>query len=184
MNILLNIVVGIIPEILYFFFFCISIFQLKNKKIFLLLYTIIVYLICIIVKKYELLYYILFIVLLYVGLKIIYKGKMHISDLFIIAFGFAYLVTAYNISYLISNGTYERYYMAIGVSRVLLFLPFIFYKSLNSIYRKYQVLWDKPQKQEKRILKSITLRNICLISLFTFILILYVLVIGIINSFK
>ena len=183
-NIVINVVVGAIPEILYFYFYFVSVFKLKQKRIFLLLYITLVYIICIIIKKYQVIYYVLFVVLLFIGLRIFNKKNTHISDIFIIGFSFIYLGIVYTISYVISNGDYSRYYISLLLSRILLFLPFAFNNKLHKLYKKYQLLWDKPKEKEKRKLKSITLRNLCLVISFSFIFILYILGMGIIYSFK
>ena len=63
---------------------------------------------------------------------------------------------------------YSNYYLIFIINRVLLYIPFIFYKKFNTIYNSYCKLWNR-NKLEQRKIKSITLRNISLIAVNTFI---------------
>lgn len=179
-----NIIYGILPEILYYYLYLIIVLNIKEKRTKLFLYITFSYIICITIPNYNIIFYVIFLVLIYIWLKTLYRNRIKIPDFFIIFISMLYMTLTYTISYLISNGEYAKYDIAMFISKILLFLPFIFYKKLNNLYNKYKLFWDKPNKEEKRKLKSITLRNISLISLFITIFIIYMLVIGIIYSFR
>lgn len=185
MNVLINVLIGSIPEILYFWLFITTVFNIKEKRIILLLELTIIYIITIIIKPYQLIYYIIFIISQYIALKTVSNRKVTIPDAFIIAIGFIYLIVVYLISYLFSDGLYSNYYMSVILSRILLFMPFIFKSKMKNIYEKYRILWDKPRTlEEKRKIKSITLRSICLILTFAVIYLVYILAINILKSFS
>lgn len=181
---IINAIYGIVPEVLYYYFYLVIVLNLKEKRKILFLYITVLYIICITIPNYNIIFYVIYIILIYVGLKIIYKDKIKILDFFVIFISMLYMVIAYSTAYLISNGEYSKYNFAMFISKILLFIPFIWNKKLNNLYNKYKLLWDKPNKGEKRKIKSITLRNISLISLFTTVFVIYLLIIGIIYSFR
>ena len=83
---------------------------------------------------------------------------------------------------LLKEDTSNYYYLYV-IDRFLLFMPFIFKNKFNVIYKKYCNLWNRNDK-EKRPIKSITLRNISLILLNSFIFIANITIINIIKSFS
>lgn len=184
MNILINILLGFIPEILYFWLFIVIVFDIKEKRILLLGLETMIYLLTMIIKPYNIIYYVAFLVLEYLVLHKMYKDKIKIADAFMLVLGLIYIAIAYTIAYFISNGVYTNYYISLVVSKVLLFIPFIFRKKLRKMYLRFRILWDKPRNLEERRMKSITLRIICLSLSFAFTCCLYVLAINIIKSFS
>ncbi len=183
-NILIDIICAIIPECLYYYLYVIVVFGLKEKRKLLFICTTILYIICIIVPNYNVIFYTVFLILMYALLRVLYKDKIQITDFFVIFMSILYMTIAYTLSYTISKGQYSNYYLAMLISKLLLFMPFIFYKKMNTVYKKYKVLWDKSKENEKRSIKSITLRNISLISLFITLFSIYSVIVGIIYSFN
>lgn len=185
MNILINILLGFIPEILYFWLFIVIVFDIKERRTLLLCFETVIYLLTMIIKPYDIVYYVAFIVLEYLVLHKMYKDKIKIADAFMLVLALIYIAVAYTIAYAFSNGAYSNYFISLVASKILLFIPFIFRKQLRKTYLKFRVLWDKPRTlEEKRRLKSITLRVICLVLSFVFTCCLYVLAINIIKSFS
>lgn len=164
MNIIINFLLGMFPEVLFMTFFLIYTKNLKEKRILLFLLICINYILCIIINKYKLLYYVSFIILIYLILKLLYKKKTQIIDIFIINFAFAYISFTSFICFLFVKEDLSNYYLLAIIHKVILLLLFIFCKHFNKIYKKYYSLWNRNDNI-KRHIKSITLRNISLIIL-------------------
>lgn len=182
MGILISILLGMLPEVLYFTLFLVYTKNIKEKKVKLFFLITLAYVLCIMVSRFKTLYYFLFIFAVYIILKILYKHKTGIIDVFIISLSFIYVCF---ISFLCSrfiNNNYVLYYILLVINKILLFIPFIFRNKFNLLYKTYCGLWNR-NKNVKRPIKSITLRNISLIILNVFIFILNILTIYVINTF-
>lgn len=183
LKLLLSLMLGMIPEVLFFTLFLIFTKDIKEKKVRFFILIGIAYILCIMISRFKTLYYICYIGMIYIVLKILYKNKAQITDIFIISLASIYLTL---ISFICSRfimNDYESYYIMLIVNRMLLFIPFIFRESFNKIYKKYYSLWNRNDKI-KRPIKSITLRNISLVILNSFIFILNILTIYVINTFN
>ena len=168
--ILLTIFVGMLPEVLYFTMFIKYSKDIKEKKIKFFLCMILVYVLCILISQYKTLYYVAFIFLTYLVLKLLYKNKAQITDIFLICLAYMYLaLNAFVLQFLLKEDMSNYYFITI-INRITLFLPFIFKEKFNMLYNKYKSLWNRNDKV-KRPIKSITLRNISIICLNVFIFI-------------
>ncbi len=163
-NILLSILLGMIPETLFFTLFLTYTKNLKNKRIKLFLLISIAYVLCMFLRRYKIIYYVLFIVLIYIILKFLYKEKTQIIDVFIIAITYLYLTLDSIICYAFVKENLNNYYGLLLLNRCLLIIPFIFKDKFYILYKKYCGLWNRNDSI-KRPIKSITLRNISLILL-------------------
>lgn len=156
----ISILLGMLPEVLYFTLFLIYTKDLKDKKFRLFGLVAIAYIICIMISQYKILYYTTFIFLIYGILKLLYKNKAQITDIFAFSVSIIYLTILSLLIYLPKD--IVQYYIILLVNRILLFIPFIFRNKFNIIYKKYYSLWNRNY-EKKQPVKSITLRNISLI---------------------
>lgn len=170
MNIIISILFGMIPEVTYFTLFLIYTKDLKEKKVLLWFLIAIDYILCIMIIRHKVLYYIAFIFFIYLILKLLYKKKAQITDIFIFGISTIYLSLISFICSLFVGENYTIYYIMSAINRILLFVPFIFRKYFNILYKKYYSLWNRKY-DKKQPIKSITLRNISLISFNIFIFI-------------
>lgn len=178
-----SILFGLLPEVLYFTLFLTYTKNIKEKRVKLFALLSIVYFICMLVQQFQILFYMLWIVLAYIVLKLLYKNKVQIIDVFIISLSYFWVAI---LSFILMNFVskdYSNYYMILFIQKVLLFMPFIFKNKFNVLYKKYCKLWNRNDK-EKRPIKSITLRNVSLILLNSFIFFMNILLINIINFQK
>lgn len=178
---IISILLGLLPEVLYFTMFLVYTKNLKEKKIKLFLLISIAYFICLLLQQYKTLYYLFFLFSIYIILKLLYKNKTQIIDIFIISLTFLYLIILSLISSFILKGNYENlilYYFLYIINRIMIFIPFIFKDKFNILYKRYCELWNRNDKI-KRPLKSITLRNISLIMLNVSIFLLNIVIINI-----
>lgn len=176
----LSVLLGLIPDVLYFTLF-ITItknIKVKRKKLFILIG--IAYFICMILQKNIIMYYILFIALIYFSMKILYKEKTQIIDIFIIGISYLWLSI---LSFILMNFVkrdLSNYYIILLIQKIMIFLPFLFKSKFYSLYKTYYKLWNRDDN-ENRPIKSITLRNISLILLNSVIFFLNIIIINIIN---
>ena len=165
----LSILLGLIPEVLYFTLFITYAKNIKEKRIKLFLLISISYIIGIILIPYQLWFHMIYAVLIYLSMKLLYKNKTQIIDIFIISLAYSWLLILSFLLMPLVNKDYSNYIIIYIIERILLFLPFIFRNKLNYAYKLYCKLWNRNDA-EKRPIKSITLRNISLILLNIFIL--------------
>lgn len=161
---IISVLLGLLPEVLYFTLFLIYVKNIKEKKIKLFILISIAYFVCALIYNYKTLYYIGFIVSIYIILKILYKEKTQIIDIFIISIPMSFIFVISFICYLFVKNDLSNYYLLYIIDRIVLYSTLIFKNKLNLAYKKYCKLWNRNDKM-KRPLKSITLRNISLMSI-------------------
>lgn len=165
---LVSILFGLIPEVLYFTLFITYTKNIKEKRIKLFLLIVIAYFICITILQYQVLCDITLIITMYLILKLLYKNKTQIIDIFIITISYFWLLLLSFLLMNFANKDLSNYMFLYFIQRILMFSIFIFKNKFNNIYKKYCKLWNRNDN-EKRIIKSITLRNLSLILLNVFI---------------
>lgn len=180
---ILSILLGLIPEVLYFTLFITYTKNIKEKRIKLFLLIGIAYFLCILIQQLQILFYLVLIFAIYLSLKILYKRKTQIIDIFIISVAYFWvIILSFFLIFLVKKDL-SNYMIIYFIERFLLFTPFVFKNKFNIIYKKYCSLWNRNDK-EKRPIKSITLRNISLILLNSFIFFINIAIINIINFIK
>lgn len=175
---IISILLGILPEILYFYLFLIFTKDIKNHKIKLLILLSLSYFLCMFINRYKVLYYIIFSILIYLSLKILYKQQTQIIDLFVFNISEIYITLLSLLIYIPQN--LNQYFMCLIINRLMLFIPFVFKNKLNLIYKSYLKYWNRNDSI-KRPIKSITLRNISLILINSIIFIINIICLYIID---
>ena len=182
-SIVMSLLLGMLPEVLFFTLFLVYTKNIKEKRFKLFLLITLIYFACIMVSRFKTLYYVFFIILIYLALKILYKEKTQIIDIFVFSLSTIYLsLIGYMCSRFVNN-SYFIYYIMLIINRGLLFIPFIFKRNFNKLYKMHCELWNRNDKI-KRPIKSITLRNLSLVILNSFIFILNIMIIYVINTFN
>jgi len=180
MRFLMTLLFGLLPEVLYFTLFITFTKNIKEKRIKLFCLISIVYVLCIVVQKWQILYYLFLIFGIYICLKISYKQKVQIIDMFIVSTSYFWIVLLSFLLIFLVKKDMSNYMFIYYIERALLFVPFIFKSKFNKVYKKYCKLWNRNDN-EKRKIKSITLRNISLILLNSFIFFINLAIINISN---
>lgn len=175
LNFIISIILGLIPEVLYFTLFLVYTKNLKTKRLKLFILLAIGYIVLIMICRYQLIFYLSYIVYIYLINKILYKA--HISDIFVISLGSVYLTITSFIAFKIT----ENYYLAYIINRIILYTIFLIKNKFNPIYKLYLSLWNRNDNAK---IKSITLRNISLLVVNVFILILNYIIIIALNYFS
>lgn len=160
---MLELFLGQIPEAIYFALFMIYAKNLKTKR---LLYTILMILEYVLLKSflhYNLWFQVLYTFLSYVILKILYKEKAQITDIFTFMIGSLLLIAICALAYFPIYWIKPNFILSAILVKIILFTVLFsinhrFYK-IQSLYKKF---WNRNDKLPKRM-KSITFRCINLI---------------------
>lgn len=118
----------------------------------------------------------------YLTLKILYKEKTQITDIFTFGIASIVLILISIISFIIFN---KNMIIATIVNRILMFLfLIIFHKKLNKIQNTYKYLWNRNNNKQK-IIKSTTFRclNLVIFNIMFYILNILMLYATYYNSF-
>lgn len=174
-NFLVSIVLGLLPEVLYFSLFLIYTKNIKEKKLKLFMLLAIGYILLIMICRYQLLLYIIYIIYSYIILKLLYKSQ--IIDFFICSIGLTYMTIVSYLLFLIIGSNYIVYYI---IARITLFSIFAFRKYFNKLYLRYRKMWNRNDKEK---FKSLTIRNMSLLFVNTMILIMNIVMIVALNYY-
>lgn len=168
-----QLLLGQIPEAIYFALFIIFTKQLKEKRI---LFTFLMVLEYIFLKHfltYTIWFQVLYFVLAYIIIKILYKDEGHVTDIFTLGIASITIIFIGVFSYFVSLGN-----MLIGnlINKALLFLLLILLRhklpKINNLYKK---LWNRSKYKYK--IKSTTFRAV---NVFVFNISFFIINLGII----
>lgn len=163
-NFLFSILVGTIPDCLFFTFFIIFTKKLTSKKILLFFLILIGYIIFLMICRYNLLLYVLFIIHIYLVLKLLYKSE--IIDIFVVVSAYIYMIACCVLGALL---TPINYWVGALVNKLLLLTIIFFKEKLHNIYIKFANNWNRHIGAK---IKSITIRNISILTLNIMIVVL------------
>ena len=150
----IEILLGQIPEALYFSLFMIYAKQLKEKRLLFVLLNIIEYILLMLVFPYSIWSHILYFGLCYVLLKILYKNKSQITDIFTL--GIASIVLIF-ISFIASLLFRHNILLTIIFSRICILSIFIknYLYKISKLYKKFWNRNDKPKKMKSTTFRAI-----------------------------
>lgn len=149
-------------EAIYFSLFLIYGKNLKEKRILFIGIMIFEYLMITKLIQYNIWIHISYIIMTYINLKVLYKEKAQITDVFLFALASLFLILISIISYAIVYFTIQKYIVALILNRILIFSLILLIKNkLNLFYQNFYKLWNRHNTPNK--VKSLTLRNISII---------------------
>jgi len=152
-----------IPEPVYFSLFLIIGKNIKEKRLLLIGIMILEYLLITHIIYFDVWLQIIYTFMSFVNLKVLYKEKAQVTDIFLFATASIILVLLSLFTYSTAMITYKDYYVSLILNRILLFsLLFFFRKNIRSKYEEFCSLWNRHQKPNK--IRSLTLRNISIIT--------------------
>ena len=122
---ILSILLGLVPEVLYFTLFITYTKNIKEKRIKLFLLIGVAYFVCISMLQYQVLCDIVFIVVMYIILKLLYKNKTQIIDIFIITISYFWLLLLSFLLMNFANKDLSNYMLLYFIQRALMFSIFI-----------------------------------------------------------
>lgn len=173
LNFLISIILGLIPEVLYFTLFIIYAKGIKTKRLKLFALLSLGYILLIMLCRFQFLFYLAYIVYSYLILKLLYRSQ--IIDLFICSFSLMYMTIVSFLGYKIFGFNYVIYYI---FARIILYLILIFKSKIRKIYINYYKLWNICENPK---IKSLTIRNTSLIILNIFIILINTFILMIIS---
>lgn len=152
-----EILLGQIPEALYFALFIILTKKLTTKRFLFIVSTILEYILLMYAFPYDIWSHILYFIATYLILKLFYEDKCNITDIFTLGIASIVVMICSFITYMICGLD-----MLIGniVNKSLLFIfLFIFRNKLCKIQHMYKKLWNRNDNVKKKI-KSTTFRSL------------------------
>lgn len=160
---MLEVLFGQVPEAIYFALFIIYTKQLNKKRFLFVMLMILEYLLTLNAMPYSIYARIGYFVITYITLKILYKEKAQIVDVFTLGIAsFILMIICIIPSFIFLNnmGNMTIYIMYICLTRILFFtFLFIFKNKLYKIQFLYKKLWNRNDKTKKKI-KSTTFRSL------------------------
>lgn len=169
---LLQLFLGQIPEAIYFALFMIFTKQLKEKRILFLFLMIVEYLLLKSVIKYDIWFQILYTFVTFILLKILYKEKSQITDVFTFTIASFVLILISITSYFIIWKTINIFIVSVILNRLLIIIFFIFmYRQLPKLQKIYKKFWNRDRTKQNKI-KATTFRalNIVIFNIIFYII--------------
>lgn len=164
---LAELLLGQLPEAIYFAVFMILTKQLKTKRILFIVISTIEYIILLYALPFNVWSHILYFILMYLLLKLLYKDKSQITDVFTLGIASIIMILFNFVLYFTLYQLVQNYIVYVAINHILLFMfLYIFRNKLFNIQKIYKLLWNRNDKV-KKIMKSTTFRCINLV-LFNF----------------
>ena len=153
---MMELLLGQIPEALYFALFIIFAKRIKEKRILFTVLMVLEYLLLINIFKYDVKFHISFIAMIYLMLKVLYNEKAQITDIFIVLVSYLFLGITSALCFFICN---KNALIASIVNRLLIFgFIFAMNNKLYKIQKIYKLFWNR--NKDKKIMKSATFRSL------------------------
>lgn len=158
-----ELLMGKIPEAIFCALFIIVNKEIKEKRFIFTILMIVEYLLLKYALPYNSWFQVLYVVLTYLTLKIIYKDKSQITDIFIMVLAYIVIVITGALCYYLFIKNFNVI-IANAINKFIMFLIlFIIYKKNLTVQKIYKKLWNKSDKKHK--IKSTTFRSINLVLL-------------------
>lgn len=149
-------------EPIYFSLFLIIGKDLKKKRLLLTCIMIFEYVMLKQFIHFDVLFQFIYTFLSFINLKVLYKEKAQITDIFLFGIASLILIFISFIVYVVHIYTYNNYEIARILNRVILFLFLYLSKNkIKELYKKFYLSWNRHNNPNK--IKSLTLRNISVI---------------------
>jgi len=156
---MLELLLGQIPEAIYFALFMIFVKDLKERRLLFTILMVIEYTLLLHAMPYSIYAHVGFFITTYILLKILYKEKAQIIDVFTLGIASIILIISSILSFIISS---QNVILATIINRAMLFtFLFIFNYRLNNIQKLYKRIWNRDKNKTK--IKSTTFRSINLV---------------------
>lgn len=180
---MLELFLGQIPEAIYFALFMIYAKNLKTKRFLFIILMILEYILLKSFLHYTMWFQVLYTFITYVILKVLYKERAQITDIFTFMIGSLILILVCALTYFPIYWIKPNFILSAILVKIILFVVLFsinhrFYK-IQSLYKKF---WNRNDKVKKKM-KSITFRciNLIIFNLMFYLInvfIVYSLVIG------
>lgn len=162
MNDLLTLLVGGIPEAIYFSLFIVFAKGLKEKRILFTVLMVLQYVLLTRVFVLDIYFQIIYTFMTFVILKSLYKEKAQITDIFLFISS-VIILTIFTIPFLLLNTLISSLYVVCIISKICLFIfLYLIRGKIRPLYIKFFKHWNRDYVNKRKI-KSLTLKNISII---------------------
>ena len=152
-----------IPEPVYFSLFLIIGKNIKEKRLLLIGIMIMQYLLLMHIFPFNVWFQLIYTFMSFVNLKVLYKEKAQVTDIFLFAIASLFLIMISAFCYGIIFITIKNYVCALIINRILMFMVLYFGRNkIKNAYKKFCSLWNRHNNPDK--IRSLTLRNISIIT--------------------
>ena len=149
-------------EAIYFAMFLIVGKNIKNKKLLFIGIMVFEYLMLKSFIRYSVYFQVAYTFMTYVNIKVLYKEKAQITDIFLFTVGSLILIATSVLCYGIIYFTIHEYVWVLLINRPLIFaLLYLGRNKIPQIYKRFCSLWNRHNIPNQ--IKSLTLRNISII---------------------
>lgn len=160
MDKILVLLLGQIPEAIFFALFMIYAKCLKEKRFLFTLLMVVEYLLTKYSFQYNWMFHITYMISVFLTLKLLYKEKSQITDVFILAIGYVFVAICSIFSFIIIAITLKNTMIASILCKIIMFVVlFVFKDKFYNITKFYKKLWNRNDKVPKKI-KTTTFRAI------------------------
>lgn len=150
-------------EPIYFSLFLIAGKNLKNKRILLTCIMIFEYIMLKQFIHFNVAFQFIYTFMSFINLKVLYKEKAQITDIFLFAAASVILIVLSIFTYITALYTYKDYFISLIINRILLFLfLFLSWNKIRDLYKKFYSHWNRHNNP--KAIKSLTLRNVSIIT--------------------
>ena len=157
---MLQLFLGQIPEAIYFALFMIFTKELKEKRILFIVLMILEYILLKQFIHFNIWFQIIYTFMTFVILKVLYKEKSQIIDIFTFTIASIILMVIDVPLYVIINPIFNNYIIFVIIERIIVFtLLFSLRNKLPKIQNIYKKLWNRNDKEKKKM-KSTTFRSL------------------------
>lgn len=155
-----QLLIGQIPEAIFFALYLIYTKRLKEKKTFFIILMILEYVLFKHFIKFNVYFQILYTFMTYIILKMLYKEKSQITDIFTFTIASLFIILTSMMMYFIAFFTYKNIVICTIAHKILIFtLLFIFKDRLYCIQELYKKLWNRDIKHKYKM-KTTTFRTL------------------------
>lgn len=160
---MLELLLGQIPEAIYFALFMIFTKELKSKRFLYIVLMIAEYLLLKHFIEFSIWFQIAYTIIQFIILKILYKEKAQVTDIFTFTIASIILILSCGILYFIVWKTINNYIVYVVLNRMFLMLFLVlFHNKLYKIQDLYKLLWNRNDKKKTKM-KSTTFRAVNLV---------------------
>lgn len=159
MNIL-ELLLGQIPEAMFFALFMIYTKELKEKRFIFIILMVLEYIFLKLILSFNIWFQVIYTCMTFIILKILYKSKTQITDVFTFAISSLIMGVIETVLYFIIWMTINNFLVFVILVDIVYILFFIlFRKKLCKIQNLYKKLWNRNRQKPNKI-KSTTFRCI------------------------
>lgn len=157
---MLQLLLGQIPEAIFVALFMIYAKGLKDKRTLFTLIVVVEYLLTKYSFQFDWMFHITYMISVFLTLKLLYKEKSQITDIFIFCMAYIFVIICSIISIAIISLTFKSTLIASILCKIIMFtFVFVYKYKLIAIQNIYKKLWNRDDKIPKKI-KTTTFRAI------------------------